>query len=294
MVKTKSYLNRLTERIAWSAPDSDRDRPVMGVVMGKRSSLIVEAGASPAHAAQFRQALTELQAAPARYVALTHWHWDHVFGTGEWGLPTFAQRETQRRVAEMARLDWRDAALQARVAAGEELPFIADHLVQELTEPQRAALTIVTPDVIFDDSIEIDLGGVTCRLIHVGGDHSPDSSVVYVPEERVVFLGDCFYSGFVGQELFYTNGRLFPLLERLMQLDADHYLLAHQPVPLSRADFVGEAENLRLIGTVVAQAEGNREEALERLNMVLDDAIPEDLNEYLDAFLRGLREDVAP
>ena len=97
---SQSYLNLLTNRIAWSPPDSVRDRPIMGAVMGQHSTLIVETGASPAHANQFRAALTELHPAMPRFAMLTHWHWDHVFGTSTMKLPTIepaAITSTKRR-----------------------------------------------------------------------------------------------------------------------------------------------------------------------------------------------------
>ena len=55
------------------------------------------------HARLFLDELARSGRAPARFLALTHWHWDHVFGIAELNLPTIAQRETHQRVAEMAR-----------------------------------------------------------------------------------------------------------------------------------------------------------------------------------------------
>ncbi len=52
---------------------------------------------------------------------------------------------------------------------------------------------MVLPDVTFDQRIEIDLGEVTCVVQHVGGDHAADSVIVYVKEEKILFLGDCIF-----------------------------------------------------------------------------------------------------
>lgn len=285
----QNYLNALTRRIYWSPPDSDRDRPVMGAVMGRHNTLIVETGASPAHANQFRNALLELEGPPPHFAAVTHWHWDHVFGTSTLGLPTIGHVETRHRVLEMARLDWRDNALNARVASGQELAFIADHVKVELTSAERGMLVITAPDIVFTDALELDLGGLTARVMHVGGDHSPDSSVVWVPEEKVVFLGDCFYHGFVGEEFFLTQGRLLPLLDTLEGLPAEWYVLSHHPEPLPRADFLREAALMRSICAVVGQTGADREAGLARLA----DPTDEDQTFLLDSFIRGLKSDVA-
>ena len=42
----------------------------------------------------------------------------------------------------------------------------------------------------FQKELKIDLGGITVTLLHISGPHSRDSIVLYVPSEKVLFLGD--------------------------------------------------------------------------------------------------------
>jgi glyoxylase-like metal-dependent hydrolase (beta-lactamase superfamily II) len=286
----KGYLKQLTPRVYWSPPDSARDRPIMGAITGGSESFIIETGASPQHANQFLSALVEINAPVPRFAAVTHWHWDHVFGTATMRLPTIGHVETRRRVKEMARLDWRDKALDARVAAGEELAFIAEHVKVELTNTERAQLVILPPDITFTEQVEVNLDEVTIQIIHVGGDHSPDSSVIFAPQERAAFLGDCLYPGFIGDDDYYTLPRLFPLLDKLEALGAVYYLPSHDEEPLTRAAFLHNANRLRRIGEEIAKTGPNREALLVKL------ADPEDayLQEDIDAFLRGLEADISP
>jgi glyoxylase-like metal-dependent hydrolase (beta-lactamase superfamily II) len=74
----KRQLQQFSERIYWLPPDGDTDRPVLGVIAGSHSSLIVDAGASVAHARLLLDQVAQLDIAPVRYLFLTHWHWDHV------------------------------------------------------------------------------------------------------------------------------------------------------------------------------------------------------------------------
>jgi glyoxylase-like metal-dependent hydrolase (beta-lactamase superfamily II) len=283
------YVSTLTPRVAWSPPDAETDRPIMGALIGQRCTLIVETGASPAHAAQFRLGLAELHATKPGFAAVTHWHWDHVFGTASLNLPTIGHKETRQRVLEMARLDWRDNALNARVAAGQESASIADHVKVEMSNAERGALVIAAPDVVFTDGVEVDLGGLTAQIFHVGGDHAADSSVIYTPEERVAFLGDCFYSGSHENGVFYTQARLFPLLDRLEALPAEYYVLSHDPQPLARAAFLHEANNLRRTGILVEKTGPDREALLAQLPSALGES-PKDYHvEDMDAFLNGLQ-----
>lgn len=283
-----SYLNALTSQVYWSPPDKERDRPILGAIVGRRATLIADTGASPSHAAQFLTALSEIGGAPPGFAALTHWHWDHVFGTGTMALPTLAHGETRRRVLEMARLDWRDHALDARVAAGLEHPMIAHHMKIELTNAQRGVLAIVPPDITFTDQVVIDLGGITVQVCHVGGDHSPDSSIIYAVEEKVAFLGDCLSSGFDFGPAYYTLGKLLPLLDRLESLPADFYIHAHSPVPQPRAEFLRESGQIRRIADLVGRFP-ERDAALARLPAALGEPPNEDHVEILDDLLTGMQ-----
>lgn len=286
---SQSYLTALTHRVFWSPPDPVRDRPIMGALISGKGTFIIETGASPQHANQFLRALAEADAPAPRFAALTHWHWDHVFGTATIHLPTIGHVETRQRVQEMARLDWRDNALDARVAAGEELASIAEHVKVELTSAERGKLIIAPPDITFTDQVEINLDDLTVQIIHIGGDHAPDSSIVFSPEEQVAFIGDCFYPGFAGSERFYTLPRLFPLLDRLESLPAQYYLISHEPAPVTRAAFLQEAARLRKLGEAVNKIGPDREALLAELYAPDDPYLAEDI----DSFLRGLLPDVA-
>ena len=114
-------IHQLTPRVYWTTPFGDTDRPVMGVICGEKGSLIVETGNSPAHMETFLIALETLNLPAPLFAAVTHWHWDHVFGGEALPVPIVAHDETARTVAEMSKLNWRDKALDQRVAEGSEI-----------------------------------------------------------------------------------------------------------------------------------------------------------------------------
>lgn len=278
-------LQQIAPRSYWLPPDSATDRPLLGVVAGARGALIVDAGNSPAHAGIL---LGELAARSIRphLCALTHWHWDHVFGAAALGLPTIAQRETARIVRVLAGLSWSDAALDERVAAGSEIAFCRDMLRAEL--PDRSGLVLATPELIFDAALTVDLGDLTCEILHVGGDHAHDSCVVVVPAERVAFLGDCLYDDLHHGDRRLTARELFPLLDRLLALEADFYLAGHQP-PMSRAELAAEAALFRTIGGAVGRIGDDRAAVLAELPALLGAPLSEEHAEIADSFLAGLR-----
>lgn len=277
-------LNRISNHVYWLPPDSRTDRPVLGAIVGSKGTLMVDAGNSPAHVALFLSGLAAVKAAPPTYLVLTHWHWDHVFGMGALDVPTFASQSTKLKVDVLTRLDWSDQALDERVRAGVEIEFCRDML--KLEWPDRAHLTLRSPDIAFTDQMELDLGGVTARIVHVGGDHAPDSSVVYVPEDQVVFLSDCLYEDIYHTPPIYTTQKLFPLIERLLGFKAHYYLEGHNPDPVSRDEFEKLCHTLKIIGQSVAELGPNRDILLADLFQRLDEPL-EEYAETIDAFIAG-------
>ena len=98
-------------------PDDRTDRPALGAVHGERGTLLVEGGASVAHLGAFAAELAARGRPPVIAIALTHWHWDHSFGSAAIAAPVIAHaRHRPRSSAVQAGYDWSDAALDERVA----------------------------------------------------------------------------------------------------------------------------------------------------------------------------------
>lgn len=283
---SKSEFKQLTEHVYWFTPDGTTDRPTLGAIVGSAGTLIVDAGNSPAHAQLFLDELAKNGLPPPKYLVLTHWHWDHVFGTAVFNIPSFASQETKRIVEEMAQWDWSDEALDKRVEAGIEIEFCRDMLKKEL--PDRSSLMISPPDIAFTHEINIDLGTVNCRVIHVGGDHAEDSTIVYTPQDKVMFLSDCLYSDIYHEPRRYTVQKLFPLLDKLGNFEIDFYLWGHYPEPMPRSEMLEYAALLRTIGQRVESVGRNRERILSELEEAFNRPLDEDDVETVDAFLAGL------
>jgi glyoxylase-like metal-dependent hydrolase (beta-lactamase superfamily II) len=281
-------IQQLTRHVRWLPADPATDRPILGAITGTSGTLMVDAGNSPAHAAYFLAELERAGLPAPSFVALTHWHWDHVFGTASLPVPTVAHVETRRAVAAMAGLDWSDAALDRRVAEGTEIAFCRDMIKAEL--PDRSALRIRPPEIGFSHELELDLGGVTCRIIHVGGDHAADSSIVYVPEDGVMFLGDCIYADIYREPRRYTLGRLLPLLDRLETYPAECYLPSHHDAPLGRAEFQAELELLRTVGAIVAEHGPDEAAILAAIQRQRGAPATEDEIDVMREFIAGLEE----
>ena len=162
-----------------------------------------------------------------------------------------AQRLTAEKLAELAIRDWSDEGLQAHIALGEQTAAGAEHIKEELPAPR--SVRIAQASLIYEESLELRLGGVTCQIAHVGGDHATDSSVMYVLPDRVLFLGDCLYDAIYTPKRHYTRANLTSVLENLSRFDAEFYVEGHNPDVMTKAQFENMTGLMKLAMALVAE-----------------------------------------
>ena len=185
-------LRKLTDRIWLFTPDRVRTEPSVGIITTATQTVLVDAGNSPNHARAVGQALRSIQAPPVRHIIYTHHHWDHVFGAVVWDAPVVAHERCRQYILEYTRKPW---SAEYLAEASRETPTLAHRYaaiagsIQDWNE-----LRIILPSIVFEEKkFTMPLDGLTVELEHVGGGHADDSTVVRIPEERALFLADCFY-----------------------------------------------------------------------------------------------------
>ncbi len=233
-------LTRITDHVYWMPPGPP-DRPSLGAVIGSRRTLMLDGGSSRTHTHEFLRALAAEGVAHPFAVVYTHSHWDHVFGGIEVDAPIVAQASTAERLVALAAMDWSDEGLDLRVAAGAASPEHVANVREELPAPR--IVEVAPADVIFHDGLEIELGGATVSVRHLGGDHSAESSVMYVEPDRLLFLGDCTYPSPRG---VLTPEHAFPLHEAILAFGAEHYVEGHHLAVMLRHEMEELMEKMRL------------------------------------------------
>lgn len=162
-------------------PNQDVDLvPNIGLIGGTHSVLVVDTGLGPRNAQKVLALATEYAKGRRLYLTTTHFHPEHAFGA-----QTFAGRATY---------------LVNRTQADDLTQKGAGYLAMftQLGEPvarELAGTRLPTPDVVFDEGYDLDLGGRTVRLRPTGRAHSRGDQVVTVPDAGVLFTGDLAEAG---------------------------------------------------------------------------------------------------
>jgi glyoxylase-like metal-dependent hydrolase (beta-lactamase superfamily II) len=172
-----------------------------GVVIGEKEIMVVDAKMSEESAKQMLAEIAKISPVPVRVLAFTHSDGDHVNGIT--GFPPdikiLAQEETKRYMDEAFK-----------------------------DEKQRAYLPAIKTFAL--GGPEYDLGGRNVRLLCFGPAHTSGDAVIFCPQEKVVFLGDLFFSGRDPLVHRHKNGDSFGLVKALnsvLQLDAEVFLSGH-------------------------------------------------------------------
>ncbi|MCP4178760.1 MAG: MBL fold metallo-hydrolase [bacterium] len=212
------------------------DKPLFALIKGDSNSIIIDGGSSPSHTKLFLDTVSNVLDGHI-YALLTHWHWDHIFGSAALPFPIIASKKTSNQIELIIKMKWDNNSITSRVNKKLEHPFCSTNMLQEMKNP--SASTVKMPDITFSNSLEIELDNVRKTVIkHVGGDHSTDSSIVHLPFEKIVFLGDCISPAIDMEKIYYTKSRLLPLLSNLIDLNADCYYESHSMEPITLNDLV--------------------------------------------------------
>lgn len=222
-------LKKLTDHIYYSEHDTSGDRPVLGYIAGGGMAVMVDAGNSAAHSTTFLKLLQESGLKKPDVCVITHWHWDHTFGLHSLDMETYAHPKTNEKLREMGTWEWNDNAMRERVRNGTEITFADENIRIEYADLTQIkvipAVHSITDETVFD------CGGILCRCLHLPSAHSDDSIVVYVPEEKVLFIGDIY-----GDDFYHDHSRSVEktkaLHDALAELDFSTAIPGHsQPIP---------------------------------------------------------------
>ena len=167
----------------WIFPqDPGKDRPNLGYVRGENMALAIDAGHSSSHVEDFYDALDREGLPLPDLTVITHWHWDHTYGMHAVHGRTLARPETNLHLREIAdRLD-KDPGYGRKFLKSDPC------IIREYAG--GVPLKVVPADEeLLGDKI-IDLGGIRVELCYTESPHTEDALLVFVPKDRVLFVGD--------------------------------------------------------------------------------------------------------
>ena len=220
-------LEKLTDKIYYDPHQPEVDRPMLAYLKGSRISLAIDAGYSDNHVNDFYELLNQSGLKKPDFTAITHWHYDHTFGMHHIQGASIAccrTNEFLRREQQQA-VDLHDR---------EKLKMADPYFKKEYHNKQ--SLNIVLSDIEFRGEIIVNLGELTAKIFQTESPHSEDTVCIYVPEEKVLFLGDStsedfFNGGYMDQR------KLKNLIMMIEDTNCEFCVLSHSE-PLKKGELL--------------------------------------------------------
>ena len=261
------------------------------VIINDDHVMLVDSSVSPAAARGLVEGVKTLTDKPIKYVFNTHYHFDHAHGNQIFGddveivghdfvrqmLQTDVLKQRTNRSFTEGIPDQIEQ-MKARIAgttAGAERDGMQTQL--RILEAHGKAIQETRPtppNVTYSDTLTLVKGGREVQVHFPGRGHTGGDSLVFLPEERIVFTGDFFVGSPTRGSLPYMGDGFVEewpaALDRLKTLDFDVMVPGHGTPFRDR----GQIDNLQaylrdLYGQVSAlHADGvSAQDAVARVNL---------------------------
>jgi glyoxylase-like metal-dependent hydrolase (beta-lactamase superfamily II) len=156
----------------------DRSTPLVpnvGVIVGSKAALVVDTGLGEKNGAIVLAEARKAAPGRALYLVSTHFHPEHDLGASAFPPSTRMIRSKD----EIADIDEFGLTMADRFAG-----FSAVNAALLKGAAFRKA------DIVFDESYDLDLGGVSVKILAMGPNHTRGDTAVFVPADQVLFAGD--------------------------------------------------------------------------------------------------------
>ena len=227
-------------------------------------------------AEEFKETIRRLIGKPISYVVNSHYHSDHVKGNQVFDGASIVATTKTLEVMTAAKKRYDTDSESIRKDVQQDLD---SHLARP-EDPDTAlfegydrghldglpTLKYTLPDVTFDDRMTFRGPKRTAEAITYGGGHTVSDSFLYLPEDRLAFMGDLL---FVDCHPYIADGNpreLFRIFDRVEALDARVLVPGHGPV--GSAKDIGEnrsyVEELQRTAREVRDSGGGLDQAVAR------------------------------
>jgi glyoxylase-like metal-dependent hydrolase (beta-lactamase superfamily II) len=168
----KVSFDRLSEHAYAYTAEGD---PNTGIVIGDDGVMVIDAQATPVMAQDVVRRIREVTDKPIRYVTLSHYHAVRVLGASGYAPEhVIASRDTFDLIVERGEQDMKSEI--------ERFPrlFRAVESVPGLT----------WPTLVFERRLTLTMGRLRVEILQPGRGHTKGDTVVWLPDERILFSGD--------------------------------------------------------------------------------------------------------
>lgn len=177
MQDKKVTFDRLSERAYAYTAEGD---PNTGVVIGDDAVMVIDTQATPQMAQDVIRRIRKVTLKPIKHVVLSHYHAVRVLGASAYGVEhIIASRDTYDLLVERGAADMKSEM--------ERFP--------RLFRNAESIPGLTWPTITFRGEMTLWLGKTEVRVLQLGRGHTKGDTIVYLPQDKILFAGDLVEAG---------------------------------------------------------------------------------------------------
>lgn len=164
-------------------PDKDNEGHTSngGFVITAEGVIVFDALGTPSLGWALLQRIREITDKPIRFVIVSHYHADHIYG-----LQAFKDHSDALIIAQERSEEYKENEETADERAEQRLAQRREALYPWVNRDTR----VVPPDIVFKERLTLKLGGKRFVLLYAGSAHSSSDLMMLVEPDGVLFAGD--------------------------------------------------------------------------------------------------------
>jgi len=202
--------------------------------------LVFDSLSTPSAGEELRRQAESLTGKKVKYLINSHYHGDHVFGNQVFSDTTIISTYVTERMCkeknkiedyEKEKQDMNHYLLQLKKQIDStEDTILKASLINQYQEMSKvledlSQLQIVLPSMLFEEKLTINGADRTVELYCLGGGHSPSDTFMYLPKEKIAFMGDL-----ATEDLhvpIYNPEDFLSILKRVKQIEISKIVPGH-------------------------------------------------------------------
>jgi glyoxylase-like metal-dependent hydrolase (beta-lactamase superfamily II) len=183
-----------------------------GFIIAPEGVVVVDTTNNPIHARELLYEIRRRTDAPVKYVIDTDPEFDHTLGNEVFWDQEASIISTPAVLSELRRYQ---KELPARLEGDWKL------------QARMRGIHPTLPSQTFDSELTLHLAGIEMKLLSFADRDLPANTAVYLPQAKVLFLGDLFENGFFPRVGSRNVGRWIEILRQFESWEVETYVPGH-------------------------------------------------------------------
>jgi cyclase len=202
--------------------------------------LVFDSFTTPSAGYELRRQAEDITGKKVKYLINSHYHGDHVFGNQAFMDTTIISTSTTKKWCkekneigdlekEKNEMEKYLNNLRNQIEVNQNI-IIKASLTNQFNEMSKVLddlphMKLVLPSVIFEGKLIIEGSKRKVELYCLGGGHTPSDTFMYLPEEKIAFMGDL-----ITEQLhlpIYNPDEFSSILQKVKEMDIETFVPGH-------------------------------------------------------------------